>query len=136
MTTLHRENPRYILVPAIRISAATPERKLAICQLVSEHALIAAPPVENSNAVSRICSRAVEDGIEGISYNNQKATPFRSPESSARAVAVRAETPDAACPSKTSVRSGKLSVCRNAPPPWRRLSDALVAVALLVPEFA
>jgi hypothetical protein len=31
-----------------------PDRKLAICQLVSVAALIAVPPVENSSALARI----------------------------------------------------------------------------------
>src|SRR5215218_631512 len=39
------------------VSAATPERKLATCQLVSAVALIAAPPVEKSRAAARISRR-------------------------------------------------------------------------------
>src|SRR5215217_2560497 len=39
------------------VSAATPERKLATCQLVSAVALIAAPPVEKSSAAPRISRR-------------------------------------------------------------------------------
>jgi hypothetical protein len=34
------------------LSAAMPERKQAICQLPSEQALIAAPPVENRKAAA------------------------------------------------------------------------------------
>jgi hypothetical protein len=34
-----------------------PERKQAICQLLSEHALMAAPPVENRKAAANSSSR-------------------------------------------------------------------------------
>src|SRR5688572_7598087 len=44
-------------------SAATPERKLATCQLVSAVALIAAPPVEKSSAAPRISRRLRVDAI-------------------------------------------------------------------------
>ena len=37
---------------AVTLRAAIPLRKQAICQLVSEHALIAAPPVENRKAAA------------------------------------------------------------------------------------
>src|SRR5690348_8115340 len=44
-------------------TAATPERKLAICQPVSAAALIAAPPVENRKAAPRSCKRAMERDV-------------------------------------------------------------------------
>src|SRR5690348_8483456 len=44
-------------------TAATPERKLAICQPVSAAALIAAPPVENRKAAPRSCNRAMERDV-------------------------------------------------------------------------
>src|SRR5439155_15421990 len=49
------------------VTAAIPDRKLATCQLVSSHALIPAPPIENVNAAARTRSRApaVETLIRG-----------------------------------------------------------------------
>jgi hypothetical protein len=56
--------PRAAGVMSQMAIAATPERKLAICQPLNAAALIAAPPVENSTAAARSCSRAEErDGI-------------------------------------------------------------------------
>lgn len=49
-------------------AAAIPERKPATCQLVREHALIAAPPVENSSAAAKTRSRF--PGIDDVDRNN------------------------------------------------------------------
>src|SRR5581483_9804644 len=61
-------HPRRACGSAIsRNTAAAPERKLATCQAVSVAALIAAPPVENSNAAAASSSRfrTGEDSITG-----------------------------------------------------------------------
>jgi hypothetical protein len=44
------------------VSAAKPERKLAICQPENSAALMAAPPVEKSSAAPTNCRRAVAEG--------------------------------------------------------------------------
>ena len=46
------------------VSAATPERNDATCQPVRDVALMAAPPVENSVAVSNSCSREMTRGSD------------------------------------------------------------------------
>ena len=53
------------------LGAAMPERKLATCQPSSEQALIAAPPVENSNAAPRIRARW------SAGRDNQAVSPMR-----------------------------------------------------------
>src|SRR5215218_3225374 len=58
-----------------RATAATPDRKLAICHPVKSAALMAAPPVENSSAAPANCKRA---RVFGIMREGKQRTVRRS----------------------------------------------------------